>query len=215
MSKRIVIAGAGGFGRGVYGWLTSSTNHLDSHDVTDVVFIDDGVPSVRPQAPVVGTIRGYIPLPGDEVLCAIANPGVRRTLVQTLRRSGARFHTFVDDRAIIGSRVYIGEGVIICPGVVVSADAALFDHVHINSNCCVGHDSVLGAFTTLSPSVNIMGEVRVGDSAFFGGSATVLPRLAVAARAVVGAGATVIHSIARATTVVGTPAAPIYEGSHL
>lgn len=210
--KRVVIAGAGGFGRGVYGWLRGSTQHLDSHGVTEVVFIDDGFSSKAP-APIVSTIHEYSPRPDDEVICAIADPTVRRAVTGRLQSLGATFHTFVDDRAVIGSRVFIGEGAIICPGVVVSADAVVGAHVHINFNCSIGHDSVLGAFNTLSPAVNIMGEVSVGESVFIGGSAVVLPRLSLAPGVVVGAGATVVRGIDHAMTVIGTPAAPLYERS--
>lgn len=207
MSTRIVIAGAGGFGRGVYGWLMDSWVHRDEHQIAEVVFIDDArQPVVVPQAEIVGSIQDYLPVHGDEVLCAIGAPNVRRGVVELLRTRGATFHTFIDDRAIVGSRVRVGTGAVICPGVVISADANVGRHVHINFNSSIGHDTVLGDFTTLSPSVNVMGEVHVGESVFVGGSAAVLPRLQIAVGATVGAGAVVVKSIKAHTTVVGNPA---------
>ncbi|WP_051208941.1 hypothetical protein [Propionicicella superfundia] len=204
MTRRILIVGAGGFGRGVFGWLEGSPRHRFLHGIGDVAFLDDGAPAAPLLAPIVSTVRGYVPGPRDRVVCAVADPGVRRSLVDLLRGRGARFHTFVDDRAVLGQGVVVGTGAVVCPGVVVSAGARIGDHVQVNFNCSVGHDVVLGAFTTLSPSVNIMGEVQVGESAFFGGSAVVLPRLAVGAGAVVGAGATIRGGVAAGTTVVGS-----------
>jgi len=205
MSRRIVIAGAGGFGRGVLSWIRSSPRHLEHYEISEIVFIDDGRPAVTPQAPVISTIRGYMPGPNDAVVCAVGVPDVRRAVVQSLTGAGAQFHTFVDDRAIIGDGVTIGEGSVICPGVVMSANVSVGAHVHINFNCSVGHDTELGELTTLSPSVNIMGQVVVGEGAFFGGSAVILPRIAVGNRSVVGAGAVIVSRIEPFSIYAGSP----------
>lgn len=204
MAKRIVIAGAGGFGRGVHSWITTSPGHLKAHNIKDVVFIDDKLSG--PDIPVVSSIAAYEPLENDEILCAIGNPKVRRELTESLRRRGSRFHTFVDDRAVLGRGVAVGEGTIICPGVVVSADASIGEHVHINFNCSIGHDVRLGAFVTLSPSVNIMGEVNVEDAAFIGGSAAILPRIELGTSSTIGAGSVVIRSVGADTIMAGNPA---------
>lgn len=200
-----MIAGAGGFGRGVFSWLTSSCAHRRDNDVESVVFIDDSAKREAP-AEIVSSIEGYSPREDDYVICAVGQPALRRTLVDALWAKGARFHTFVDDRAVVAESVKLSDGAVVCPGVVISADAQLGEHVHINFNSSVGHDVRLGAFSTLSPSVNIMGEVVVGESVFFGGSAVVLPRLCVAAGAVIGAGAVVHKTVSTAATVVGNPA---------
>lgn len=206
MGTRVVVAGAGGFGRGVYAWLEQSQTHRSLHKVSEVVFIDDGIPAVLPQAPVVSSIAEYEPAQNDAVLCAIGVPAVRQRVVEYLRSRGARFHTFVDDRAVIGSNVKFGEGVIVCPGTVISSDTQLERHVHVNFNCSIGHDVQVGEFTTLSPTVNIMGEVRIGRGVFLGGSAAVLPRVDLADQVVVGAGAVVVRAETQAETLVGNPA---------
>ncbi|MGJ9407187.1 NeuD/PglB/VioB family sugar acetyltransferase [Nesterenkonia aurantiaca] len=206
MKSRIVIAGAGGFGRGVYDWLQDTLYARGTAHATDVVFIDDSTPVVRPQAQVVSTIADYQPLPQDEVICAIAKPEFRREIIESLQRKEARFHVFVDHRAMIGSRVLIGEGSVICPGTVLDADATIGAHVHVNSNCFVGHDSVLSDYTTLSPAVNVMGEVTVGVGSFLGGSAVVLPRTSVGEWSILGAGAVLVHGSAPRTVMVGNPA---------
>lgn len=206
MGKRVVIAGAGGFGRGVFGWLDSSQRHRAQHDISEIVFIDDVEPVITPPAPRIGTIATYNPQPNDLLLCAIGDPRVRQTVVRSLGERGAVFHTYVDDRVIIGSRVKVMTGAIVCPGTVVSADAVIREHVHINFNCSIGHDVDLGRFTTLSPSVNIMGEVRVGEACFFGGSAVVLPRLTIASWSLAGAGAVVVRATNEGAVVVGNPA---------
>lgn len=208
MSCRVVIAGAGGFGRGVFGWLSSSARHREEYEISEIVYIDDAAPSIDPHASVISTIDAYVPQPGDRVLCAMGDPETRMRVVEKLWAASARFHTFVDDRAALGEGVSVAEGSVICPGVVISADAQIAEHVHVNFNCSIGHDTVIGGFSTLSPTVNIMGEVQVGEGSFFGGSATVLPRLEIGAGAIVGAGAVVTKNVSEQQAVVGVPARP-------
>lgn len=206
MGRRLVIAGAGGFGRGVYGWIAGSPGYCEERGIDDIVFVDDRSAGRELPAPVVSSIADYAPEDADEVLCAIGDPGTRALIVERLRASGVRFHTYLDPRAVLGEGVRVGVGSIVCPGSVLSAQVVVGEHVHINFNCSVGHDTTLGDFTTLSPAVNVMGEVPVGRLAFFGGSAVVLPRLSVGTGAVVGAGAVVIAAVPEGVTVVGNPA---------
>lgn len=206
MSKRVVIVGAGGFGRGVHSWLMQSSRHRETQDIRDVVFIDDATPTVKPDAPVIGTVRDYVPEDRDEVLVAVGVPKLRRRVVESLEVRDVQFHTFIDDRAVLAENVRVGTGTVICPGAVISAHATVGSQVHINFNCSVGHDAVLGEFTTLSPMSNIMGETIVGSDVFVGGSAVVLPRIRVSNGVVVGAGSTVVHEISDVSTVMGNPA---------
>lgn len=206
MSRRIVIAGAGGFGRGVYDWLLDTLYVRGTEQATEVVFIDDRTPAVQPQVDVVSTIAAYQPQPQDEVICAVAKPAFRRQIVERLQEKGARFYSFIDHRAVVGSRVSIGEGSVICPGAVLDADVTIGAQVHVNSNCFVGHDSVLNRYTTLSPAVNVMGEVTVGVGSFLGGSAVVLPRTSVGEWSTLGAGAVLVRGSAPGTVMAGNPA---------
>lgn len=209
MAERVVIAGAGGFGRGVWAWMTGSPHHLGAAGISDIVFIDDAPPDLPPQAAVVDTISGYRPNDDDVVICAVGAPAVRQRIVESLRVKGVRFHTFVDDRAVVAPDVEIGVGSIVCPGSVLSAGVKVGAHTHVNFNCSVGHDTQLGDFSTLSPAVNVMGAVHLGQRAFLGGSSTVLPRLTVGQGAVVGAGAVVLSDVDDGRTVVGIPARPV------
>lgn len=203
---RIVIAGAGGFGRGVHSWLTQSPKHIAEFDVTEIVYIDDTAPAQDPRAPIISRIPEYRPRTDDRVMCAIGSSTVRRRVVDALTAKDVVFHTFVDDRTVVGIGSEVLGGAIICPGSVLSSNVVVGQHVHINFNCSVGHDTVLGAYSTLSPMVNVMGEVKVGESAFFGGSSTVLPRISIGSAATIAAGATVTSSVPSGRTVVGTPA---------
>lgn len=213
MSARFVIVGAGGFGRGVYRWITTSPNFLLRNSVSEVVFLGDKANLELLPGRLLSNIEDYIPEQNDRVLCAVAAPAIRSHLVNQMVSRGVRFGTFVDDRVVVAGTSTIGEGSIICPGTVLGADVILGKHVHVNFNCSVGHDSVVGDFSTLSPAVNIMGEVRVGEGVFIGGSAVILPRTSLGEHAVVGAGAVVLSGADPHVTMVGNPARPT-RGTH-
>lgn len=205
MNTRLVIVGAGGFGRGVHGWATSSPRFLAENQIGEAVFVDDFATQDGLCGPLIGALEDYDPAESDLVLCGVGIIATRRAMVDLLEARGARFATFVDDRAIICAGVKIGEGTIVCPGTVISADAVLGRQVHVNFNCSIGHDTRIGDFSTLSPAVNIMGQVEGGEAVFYGGSATVLPRLSVGAAATLGAGVVITKTVECRTTVVGNP----------
>lgn len=206
MAKRVVIAGAGGFGRGVHGWLVSSPKHLAQFEIQEIVFIDDRTTVAALPAPLIGSISEYSPRRHDLLVCAVGVPEIRRQIVERLSTRGVSHHTFVDDRATVAATAVLGSGVVVCPGTVIDVDTTIGDQVHVNCNCTIGHDVVIGDYSTLSPAVNILGEVQVGKSAFLGGSATVLPRLSIGNRAMVGAGSVVTRSVAPEAVVKGVPA---------
>lgn len=214
MSKRIVIVGAGGFGRGVHSWLIQSPNHREKEAIHEIVFIDDDTPKVRPQAPVIGAVGDYVPVQGDEVLVAVADPKMRKSIAENLQLHNVQFHSFIADQAIVAEGFQVGLGTIICPSAVIDTHVTIGSHVHVNFNSTVGHDTVLGDFTTLSPMANVMGEVRVGSGVFIGGSGVVLPRINIGDSVTVGAGATVVNSVVNDQTVVGNPAKPLIENSR-
>lgn len=211
MSTRLVIAGAGGFGREVHAWVDSSPVYRDQENIGQVVFLNDYEPEIPVRAPIVATIEGYEPLPGDLVLCAIGDPGARRVVVEGLTARGANFGTFVHDRTIIGANVTVGPGSILCPGSVFSTDIRVGAHVHVNLNCVVGHDVTIGDFATVSPSCNLLGAATVAEGAFLGTAVTILPGKRVSVDAVVGAGSLVLKNVATGTTVFGNPARPVGE----
>lgn len=189
--------------------MQQSSGHLKNNDVAEIVFVED-TNSRRPfTGPVSGTLRDYIPKQSDEVLVAVGRPQLRRNIVGRLHDRGAKFHTFIDDRAILAESVEIGAGSIVCPGTVISAAATISLHVQVNFNCSIGYDTLLGDFTTLSPMSNIMGETILGTAVFVGGSAVILPRIEIADETTIGAGATVMQSIESPITVVGTPASDV------
>jgi len=209
MSTRLVIIGAGGFGRGVATWLARSPQYCFEHEVSEVVFVDDSAVVTDTGQLVLGPLHDYVPRDEDRVLIAVGNPALRRRMADSLTTRGARFATFVADEAVVPPGFSPGIGSIICPTAVIEIGARLGMHVHVNLQAAVCHDTVVGDFTTVSPQANLMGEIMVGHSVFVGGSAAVMPRITIGDNVLIGAGAVVTKSVVPGATLVGNPARPL------
>ncbi len=142
---------------------------------------------------------------------AVGNPILKEKIVQKIKsvHSKSRFPNLIHPTVSFdrrSSKLILGEGNIICSQSVLTTDIKLFNFVHVNLDCTVGHDSIIGDYTTISPGVHISGNVKISEKVFFGTGAVVLEHVKICAGAKIGAGATVINDINESGTYVGTPA---------
>ncbi len=198
--SRIVIYGAGGFGREV---LTTARGHQN------VVLADDRVTGP-------GIIRTADIAPDDQVVIAVGDSEVRRRIaIQPLA-----YGTVIAPTAIIGSNVTIGEGGIICDFAMVTASARIGRHFHANIYSYVAHDCVIGDFVTFAPKVCCNGNVHIEDGAYIGTGAVLRQGtpdrpLRIGRGAVIGMGAVVTKDVPAGETWVGNPAQPIVRRPKL
>jgi len=204
--KKLLIVGAGGFGREMYAW---AAQHPDCGQVWTLAgFLDDNVEALQPFgsfAPVLPA-AGHQPASENVYLCGLGLPLVKEKVIGPLLKARAEFITFVHPTALVGARVSLGQGVVLCPGAILSADITVGDFAMVNLNSTIGHDASLGAWTTLSAQCDITGHVKVADRVFMGSRATIIPGKTIGSRAILGAGAVVISDVPANVTVVGNPA---------
>jgi sugar O-acyltransferase (sialic acid O-acetyltransferase NeuD family) len=205
--KRLLIIGAGGFGREVVAWTLAVPPEARDWELGG--FLDanraalDGVPC---DVPIVGDPESHVPVDDDVFVPAIGDPAVKLRICRGIRARGGRFITLVHPSAIIGPGCRIGEGSVLCPRVVLTTNVTVGDFVAINVGAACGHDSVLGDGTTVSAFVDVTGAVRLGEGVFLGSHASVLPRVQVGEFAVIGAGSAVVKRVPARSTVMGVPA---------
>lgn len=142
-------------------------------------------------------------------VCAVGNAKVRRQIIGKLSGSGVLFATIVDPSVILSKRISIGEGTIICAGTIVTVDISIGKHVIINLDCTLGHDDVIEDFVTIYPSVNVSGNVMVGECCELGTGTQVIQGKKIVKNTIVGAGAVVIRDINESGTYVGSSARKI------
>jgi sugar O-acyltransferase (sialic acid O-acetyltransferase NeuD family) len=189
--RKIAIYGAGGFGKEVKGMLDLFVPG------SFVGFIDDfkTVPLVHEQA--------Y-----SDVLLAIADPTIRHKLVLDWNKKSVPFASYLSPDIVLHQTVGFERGCIICPGVKLTVDIKIGQFVIINLNSTIGHDTVIGDFTSIMPSVNISGNVKIGKRVFIGSGATILQGLTIGDDVVIGAGAVVAEDLPTGARVKGVPAKP-------
>ena len=209
--KRIIIVGAGGFGREMLSWLLDSKEEYKDWDV--IGFIDDdrdALKGYKYNLPILSSIQDFHPEPGVFLLMSLGVPKTKETVSEFLEMRGAEFISFIHRTAIVGTNVAMGRGCVLCPNSILTCDVTLGDFVTVNCFSGAGHDVSIGSFSTLSAHVDITGFAKIGERVFFGSHATVLPKVQIEDNAVIGAGSVVIRNVKKDTTVFGNPAKVVF-----
>ena len=213
-TRELLIFGAGGFGREVASW--AGRAQWQGEGFTVAAFVDDNAPAAELNGrPVLTLEQAAARHPGAYVIATVGDPRLRERLIGKALAAGLvatapLLHPSVE---YDHDHVSFGEGVVVCAGSILTVNIEVEAHAQINLDCTVGHDAVIGAYSTLSPGVHISGNVRLEPYTFMGtGAVTVngLPGrpLVIGEGAVVGAGAVVTKDVPADVTVTGVPAKP-------
>lgn len=208
--KDLYIIGAGGFGREV-AWLVERINEVKpTWNLKG--FIDDNEALWGTMEDAYEVVGGcdYLKTLGEVyAVCAVGSARVRKIIIEKFAYSDIRFATVIDPSVIISKRVDIGEGTIICAGTIITVDIKIGKHVIINLDCTIGHDDVIEDFVTVYPSVNVSGNVSVGECSELGTGMQIIQGKNVAPNTIVGAGAVIVKDLNESGTYVGSPAKKI------
>lgn len=214
MTERLVIIGAGGFGREVLDVIEAINL---SYAVTgglayDVLgFLDDGEPGATLEpygVPHLGPVEFLDTMDPDVgYVIGIGSPQVRRKIDERFRQR-RESPVLLHPSATYARAVTFGPGTVVCAGVRLTNNIKLGRHVHLNLNSTVGHDARLGRYVTVSPLVAISGNVTLDDEVMIGTGVTLNPGVYVGAGATVGSGAAVLRDVEPGVTAVGVPARP-------
>lgn len=207
--KDIVIIGAGGFGREV-AWLIESINKV-SNEWNIIGFVDDNE-SIQGKEingyKVVGNVE-WLKQQEVYVVSAIADPMAKKKVMEKIKDSKNSYPILIHPSVICSDRVKIGEGSIICAGNIITVNIEIGKHVIINLDCTIGHDAILGDYTTVLPSVNVSGFVKTEECVNIGTGSAIIQGVTVGKNSIIGAGAVVVKDLPANCTAVGIPAKPI------
>lgn len=203
--RRILIVGAGGFGREVAHWARAAWPHGASL-IAGFLSADADILGGRScDLPIVADPSRYEPQAGDALVLAIGIPSVRRRVAEDLLARGAEFLTLIHPSAVVCSTATIGAGSILCPGSIVSDSAEVGRFVLVNYHASLAHDAHAGDFAVLSPYATLGGDASIGEDAFLGLHASVGPGVIVGARSKVAANSCALHDVPDDVIIYGVP----------
>ena len=207
--KNLFIVGAGGFGRELKAWISHDPNFAQG--TVFAGFLDDNKNALDAfaQFAPVSSLAEHRISEENLYLCGVAIPSLKEKLISALLKQGARFESFIHPTCVIGERVRLGQGSVICPHCVLSCDIVIGDFATLNIATSVGHDVQVGDWTTASAQVDLTGGVKVGRGVFLGSRASVIPLKTIGDYATLAAGAVVFTSVPSKTTYAGNPAREI------
>ena len=203
--SRIIIVGAGGFGREVLHWardawpdhaakiagfLSADADRLDGHDCG---------------LPILGNPKSFAPKPSDVFILGIGIPESRRNVAQELISRGAEFGTLVHPTAIVAPTASIGAGSILCPYAIVSDGARVGRLALLNYHSSLGHDASAGDYAVLSPYATLGGGASVGADVFMGMHSSVGPGNCVGAKSKVSANSCALSDAPPSSLIFGSP----------
>jgi sugar O-acyltransferase (sialic acid O-acetyltransferase NeuD family) len=195
--KKMALIGAGGF-----------ANEIKAHmgDFDMKCFVDDKYFSLNTKN--ISPLSEFNP---DEykILVAIGDSKLRKEMVERLPIE-TEFFTYIHPTVeILGNDVKIGEGSIICAGVIITTNCKIGKHAHLNLQTTIGHDNVIGDFFTTAPGVCISGNCSIGDTVYFGTRASTRQKINICDDVIIGLNSGVVKHITDPGIYVGTPAMKI------
>jgi sugar O-acyltransferase (sialic acid O-acetyltransferase NeuD family) len=210
MTSNLLIISAGSYAREVYSWALDCIAAGAPWAVSG--FLDDrpdALASFPCAVGIISPLEEYEPQPNDLFVCAIGDPGTRKRYVEKAKRKGFRFANLIHPSAVVGQNVRMGEGVILAPFVVLTADVEVGNFVNIGCMSGCSHHNKIGDWCQISGNCGLTGRVVLEEGVFVGCGATFVPGCQVGAWAYVGAGSVVLRRVKTRTKVFGNPAVQI------
>ena len=198
---KYAILGAGGMAREIGAMLLE--HGVPNDDIE--FFVDSSFKDDYPDSKEISNLESA---PSDKlrIILGVGSGILRATWFSNMPRFVEHFHTLISSSAIVGQRVTIGPGGVICHGCILTCDISIGKCSQLNVQTSLSHDVTLGDFFTCGPKVTIAGNVNVGHRVTLGAASTVLPAVTICDDVVIGAGAVVTKDITTPGTYVGIPA---------
>ncbi len=206
---KLIIVGAGGFGREVAAMIRYSGLN-EQFELQG--FVDDGLTTdtLVNHLPVMGKISRLIEaVEQTAVVLAIGSPAVRKSIAQKLERNPKlKFPNILHPSVSLQNpdTIKMGKGNVIGIGSIFTTDIILGDFNLVNLSCTIGHDVKIGNFCSLMPSVNVSGGHVLKDEVYVGTGATLINATTLNEGCMIGAGALVRTNVPARKTFVGVPA---------
>ena len=204
--KQLIIIGAGGMGRTVYGIAIESIGYGTEFIVKG--FVDDNIHALdgfQNYPPIIGTTSDYIPEEDDVFVSSIGTDS-RQRCIGKIQMRGGRFINIIHSTARVRTNVQMGVGNIVCAYAIIGADCVVGDFNLFQNFSIIGHDVRVGNHNRIDTHVTCVGGITICNNTNIHTSAIINHGVVVEDDAHVGAGSFVIRKVKAGTTVFGNPA---------
>lgn len=207
MAKPIVIIGAGGFAQEVLSTINDINRETTSKENWKVMgFMSElesdwykktyhGIPILRP-AEALRIPHAFI---------GVGDPFLKEQFF--MKYPNFEYPNIVHPSAMFADWVKLAnQGIIIQIRSSLLAACEIERFAHINAHVCIGHDAVIGEFSTVSPGAMIMGNCKIGSKVYVGVGSSFREKVSVGDQSIIGAGAAVVSDIPEKVMALGVPA---------
>ena len=136
------------------------------------------------------------------IIVSIGNNLTRKQIVQKL---DCEFGTVIHPSSIVSPMARIGVGSVVMQGAIIQSGAAVGRHCILNTGASVDHECLIDDFAHISPQATLCGNVHIGEGAWIGAAAVVIPGVKIGKWAVIGAGSVVVDDIPDGVVAYGNP----------
>ena len=119
------------------------------------------------------------------------------------------YDTYIHPSCEVSKFARIGEGCVLAPQVIITADAIIKDHTFMNTECVIGHDTVIESFCCLFPKVEVCGQCYIEENCTFGIGSIVLPGVRMKKNSKLDAMSVLRETVTKSALFVGNPAEPV------
>lgn len=168
MREKLLIVGAGGFGRVT---LEHATKEYDCSFVDDGKLIGEIVDGVE----VVGKVNDLLFLFKEykKVVISIGANKIREKIYKQAKRIGYSFPNIIDKSVYISPYAKIGEGCVILNNAVIQNGSRIGNGTIINVGVEVHHDSTIGNFCCIYSNSVVRTYAEVEDGVKIGSNVTI------------------------------------------
>lgn len=193
--KKLIIIGAGGFGRELLQWIKDINENNPTWEIAG--FIDDDInmlDGVECDYPVIGRLSDWLPKEDEEFALAIGRPATKEKVVKMMKDKGAVFAQVIHPTATLTEFSKYGEGLVMFPQSKLSVNSRVGDFVTILSSG-IGHDVEVGDYTTISGMCSVLRNVKIGKRVFLASNVAITNDVNIGDDAYIGIGSIVMKDI--------------------
>jgi sugar O-acyltransferase (sialic acid O-acetyltransferase NeuD family) len=209
--KNLLIIGARGFGREVFGISTQTKEY--NNDWIIKGFLDDKVDALEGfnnYPSIISSVEDYEVQEDDLFICALGDVIYKKKYIKMILDKGGLFTNIIHPSSMIGLNSKIGNGVIICPFTYVSCDINIGDYVTIQTHSAVGHDTIIEDYCQINALTFFGGFSKIKNGATINPGSKIAPKKTVGENSIIGINSSVIRNIDPNCTAYGNPAKKIF-----